>query len=95
MDRFIPRDKLSKRARKALDSKKRITWEQNPVTRRVESKKTYNRKKDLRWQDTWPGDLSFMRVLHPFRVLPVPALPAARVPERLHSTRMPAARLHP
>ena len=45
MDRFIPREKLSKRARKALDAKKRGTWAFSPVTKRVESKKRYNRKK--------------------------------------------------
>jgi hypothetical protein len=57
MDRFISRDKLSKRARKALDREKRVLWEQSPVTRRVESKKTYDRKKHPRWQDQLPGDV--------------------------------------
>lgn len=45
MDKFIPREKLGKKARKALDSRKRTTWDVKPVTRRVESKKLYNRKK--------------------------------------------------
>ena len=60
MDRFISRDKLSKRARKALDREKRVLWEQSPVTRRIESKKTYDRKKHPRWQDQLPGDVSFI-----------------------------------
>ncbi len=58
MERFISRDKLSKRARKALDREKRVLWEHNPATRRIESKKTYDRKKHPRWQDPLPGDVS-------------------------------------
>ena len=42
--RFIPRDKLSKKARKLLDRERRAGWGLSPVTRRVESKKRYNRK---------------------------------------------------
>ena len=45
MNRFIPREKLSKKARKQLDGEKRGTWQFSPVTKRVESKKTYNRKR--------------------------------------------------
>lgn len=44
MDRFIPREKLGKKARKALDSQRRATWSFSPTTRKVESKKRYNRK---------------------------------------------------
>lgn len=39
MTRFIPRTKLSKKARKELDAKKRTTWAFSPVTKKVESKK--------------------------------------------------------
>ena len=39
MNRFIPREKLSKKARKKLDSEKRAGWTFSPVSRRVESKK--------------------------------------------------------
>ena len=45
MTRFIPRPKLSKKARKELDAQKRTTWAFSPVTKKVESKKIYNRKK--------------------------------------------------
>jgi hypothetical protein len=49
MQKFIPRGKLSKKARKELDSAKRRTWNGvNPATRTAESKKAYNRKKALR-----------------------------------------------
>ena len=45
MQKFIPREKLSKKARKELDRSRREAWDFSPVTRRVESKKIYNRKK--------------------------------------------------
>ena len=52
MQKFIPRNKLSKKARKELDAAKRRTWEGfNPITRTVESKKVYNRKKVQRGID--------------------------------------------
>ena len=44
MDRFIPREKLGKKARKRLDSQRRAGWGFSPVTRKVESRKKYNRK---------------------------------------------------
>ena len=45
MARFIPREKLSKKARKELNRQRRVAWEFSPVTKTVESKKLYNRKK--------------------------------------------------
>lgn len=45
MSKFVPRPKLSKKARKELDAQKRTTWAFSPVTKKVESKKIYNRKK--------------------------------------------------
>ena len=57
MDKFIPKDKLSKRARKALHLRNRATWEGvNPATRRMESKKLYNRKKTrIMEKNQYPG----------------------------------------
>ncbi len=46
MTRFIPREKLGKRARKEMDARKRQTWSFSPVTRTVESEKKYNRKRE-------------------------------------------------
>ena len=40
-----PRKKLGKKARRALDAEKRATWGFTPVTRKVENKKHYDRKK--------------------------------------------------
>ena len=42
---FIPREKMSKKARKELDRQGRVVWAHSPVSRVFESKKTtYNRK---------------------------------------------------
>ena len=38
MPKFIPREKLGKKARRALDAEKRATWGFSPVTRKVENK---------------------------------------------------------
>ena len=46
MARFIPKGKLSKKAQKELNRQRRVTWGFNPVTKTVESKKHYNRKKN-------------------------------------------------
>ena len=45
MKQFIPREKLGKRARKQLDGERRATWALSPVTKKVESRKLYNRKR--------------------------------------------------
>ena len=45
MPKFIPREKLGKNARRALDAERRATWSFSPVTRKVENKKRYDRKK--------------------------------------------------
>lgn len=45
-DKFIPKEKLSKKKRRELDAQKRNSWgEIKPVTRLVESKKGYNRQR--------------------------------------------------
>ena len=50
MNRFLPREKMSKRQRRELDRSKRATWNGlNPVTRRTENKTVYNRKQSPRW----------------------------------------------
>ena len=43
--KFIPKEKLGKKARKQLDSEQRTTWTFSPVTKKVNCKKLYNRKK--------------------------------------------------
>ncbi len=46
MDKMIPRDKMSKSQRRKLDLQKRANWGGlNPVTRKTQNAKAYNRKK--------------------------------------------------
>ena len=61
MEKFIP-EKLSKEKRK-IDQARRQTWgELNPVTRKPENSRTYNRK---RTQD-WKKELPDLRPLYVF-----------------------------
>ena len=48
---FVPRKKLSKKAQKALSRQRRITWEFSPVTRTVDSRKIYSRKRKAQTRD--------------------------------------------
>lgn len=56
MTKFIPKDKLSKKARKELNTQGRTTWAFSPAMRRVESKKVYDRKKHSRAWKNGDGD---------------------------------------
>lgn len=52
MNRFLPREKMSKREKCALDKTKRHVWAGiNPVTRKTDNKKAYDRKRSPRWYD--------------------------------------------
>ena len=52
MEKFIPYEKLSKKKQKEMDAKKRRDWGGlNPVTRKPENPKAYNRKKARSWVD--------------------------------------------
>lgn len=56
MKKLIPYEKLSKKKRRELNAKKRGSWGgMNPVTRKPENPKAYNRKKAQRWK----GDSGF------------------------------------
>jgi len=61
MTRFVPREKLGKKARRSLDKAKRRTFEGfSPVTKTVDSKKLYTRKKPpLRIEDDGTGAFFF------------------------------------
>lgn len=57
MDKFVPYEKLSKSKKRELNSKKRNTWGTlNPGTRKIESKKRYNRKRAGKWKDEYFQD---------------------------------------
>ena len=52
MTRFIPREKLGKKARKLLDARQRRTWPVCPATKTIDSKKHYSRKrKSCEWDE--------------------------------------------
>lgn len=52
MEKFIPYEKLSKKKQRELNARKRKTWgDVNPVTRRTENPKAYNRQKARKWND--------------------------------------------
>ena len=57
MAKFIPKEKLSKKAQKELNRQRRVTWEFSPVTKTVDSRKIYSRKKKA--QDREDYGLSF------------------------------------
>ena len=55
MEKFIPYEKLSKKEKRKIDQARRQTWgELNPVTRKPENSKAYNRKKSQNWKRELP-----------------------------------------
>ena len=51
MEKFIPYEKLSKKEKRKLDQARRQTWGVlNPVTRKPENSKAYNRNKARNWK---------------------------------------------
>lgn len=44
MEKMISYNKLSKKAKREINNKKRKSWDCNPVTKIVKSKKEYNRQ---------------------------------------------------
>ena len=55
MEKFIPCEKLSKKEKRKIDHARRQTWgELNPVTRKPENSKAYNRKKSQAWKRELP-----------------------------------------
>lgn len=58
MAKFVPKKKLSRKAQQELNSRRRVTWGFSPVTKAVESKKIYSRKRKARNRDDYgPGFL--------------------------------------
>ena len=55
MEKFIPYEKLSKKKKRKIDQVRRQTWgELNPVTRKPENSKAYNRKRTQDWEKEFP-----------------------------------------
>jgi hypothetical protein len=56
MEKFIPYEKLSKKEKRKIDQARRQTWgELNPVTRKPENSKAYNRNKARNWKRDYRG----------------------------------------
>ena len=53
MAKFIPKVKLSKKAQKELNRQRRVTWDFSPVTKTVDSRKIYSRKKKAQNRDDY------------------------------------------
>lgn len=52
MEKFVPYEKLSKKAKRELDAARRGSWNGlNPVTRKSPNPKAYNRQKARKWAD--------------------------------------------
>ena len=50
MNKFVPYEKLSKKEKRKLDAARRNTWgDLNPVTRKPQNSKAYNRNKARNW----------------------------------------------
>ena len=53
MEKFVPYEKLSKKARREADALRRGSWNGlNPVTRKSPNPKAYNRQKARKWDDS-------------------------------------------
>ena len=51
MQKFIPYEKLSKKEKRKVDTARRNTWgDFNPVTRKPQNSKAYNRNKARNWK---------------------------------------------
>ena len=64
MEKFIPYEKLSKKEKRKIDQARRQTWgELNPVTRKPENSRAYNRKRTQDWKKELP-DLRPLQLLY-------------------------------
>jgi len=61
MEKFVPYEKLSKKEKRKVDARRRNTWgELNPVTRKPEHSKAYNRRKSQNWKKELPDSATFV-----------------------------------
>ena len=70
MEKYIPYEKLSKKEKRRLDLQRRNTWGQwDPVTRKPDHSRVYNRKKTQNWKKELPDLRLFLEssdVISPF-----------------------------
>lgn len=56
MEKFVPYEKLSKKEQRKINKAKRGTWgDINPVTRKPQNSKAYNRKRAQAWKKDLPN----------------------------------------
>lgn len=74
MEKFVPYQKLSKKKKRELDKARRGSWHGiNPVTRKPENSRAYNRKKTRTWSDdSWT--VSFFVNIRPENVVKIPTI---------------------
>ena len=74
MDKFIPKEKMSKKAQKRIAAEQRGIWAFSPVTRKIDSKKLYNRKRISRARndDGARDSFLFLGIMKPCLWLPTP-----------------------
>ena len=61
MKKFISYEKLSKKEKRKVDLARRGTWGAlNPVTRKPDSIKAYNRRKAQNWRKELPDSVLFI-----------------------------------
>ena len=61
MTRFIPREKLGKKARRQLDNRNRLFWPFPPASKIFKSGKEYSRhRKSHEFQDEWIRGIFFI-----------------------------------
>lgn len=60
MEKFTPFEKLSKKKQREINAQKRGSWNGiNPVTRKTENVKAYNRKRARKWDYDDPVSVLF------------------------------------
>lgn len=64
MEKHVSYEKLSKKKQRELNNQRRITWSMNPVTRRPDNPKAYNRRKALREFKDRTGAFVFISFLY-------------------------------
>ena len=74
MEKFVPYQTLSKKKKRELDKARRGSWHGiNPVTRKPENSRAYNRKKTRTWSDdSWT--VSFFVNIRPENVVKIPTI---------------------
>lgn len=84
MEKFIPYEKLSKKEQQKINKAKRGTWgELNPVTRKPQNSKAYNRKRAQAWKKDFPDLRSFFIIPNnAICSIPFPGSPSISAPQQ-------------